>query len=286
MKISLNWLKEYLDIKDANQLLSRLTSMGLEVDTVTKLKRDIVINIDMTPNRADCLSVFGIARDLSAVYKKKIMQPKRVRLSKKDNSFIKSVNRKISTSYGLLLIENFDNTIKTPKYISDRLDLSGISRINFIVDVLNYVMIDIGQPMHVFDKDKIKGKLSVRFAKKGEKVKALDNNEYILSSDVPVIADDNGPQAIAGVIGSNNSSVNNKSTSIIIESAFFDPNLIRKSSKRYRLQTESSYRFERGVDPLLNDFALGRVLSIIKDHLKIDKYKYCLLYTSPSPRDS
>ena len=72
MKISLNWLKEYLDIKDANQLLSRLTSMGLEVDTVTKLKRDIVINIDMTPNRADCLSVFGIARDLSAVYKKKI----------------------------------------------------------------------------------------------------------------------------------------------------------------------------------------------------------------------
>ena len=124
MKISLNWLKEYLDIKDANQLLSRLTSMGLEVDTVTKLKRDIVINIDMTPNRADCLSVFGIARDLSAVYKKKIMQPKRVRLSKKDNSFIKSVNRKISTSYGLLLIENFDNTIKTPKYISDRLDLS------------------------------------------------------------------------------------------------------------------------------------------------------------------
>ena len=226
--------------------------MGLEVDTVTKLKRDIVINIDMTPNRADCLSVFGIARDLSAVYKKKIMQPKRVRLSKKDNSFIKSVNRKISTSYGLLLIENFDNTIKTPKYISDRLDLSGISRINFIVDVLNYVMIDIGQPMHVFDKDKIKGKLSVRFAKKGEKVKALDDNEYILSSEVPVIADDNGPQAIAGVIGSNNSSVNNKSTSIIIESAFFDPNLIRKSSKRYRLQTESSYRFERGVDPLLN----------------------------------
>ena len=72
MKISLNWLKEYLDIKDANQLLSRLTSMGLEVDTVTKLKRDIVINLDMTPNRADCLSVFGIARDLSAVYKKKI----------------------------------------------------------------------------------------------------------------------------------------------------------------------------------------------------------------------
>ena len=113
------------------------------------------------------------------------------------------------------------------------------------------------------------------------KVKALDNNEYILSSDVPVIADDNGPQAIAGVIGSNNSSVNNKSTSIIIESAFFDPNLIRKSSKRYRLQTESSYRFERGVDPLLNDFALGRVVSIIKDHLKIDKYKYIQTNSKP-----
>ena len=133
----------------------------------------------------------------------------------------------------------------------------------------------------LFDKDKIKGKLSVRFAKKGEQIKALDDNEYILSSEVPVIADDNGPQAIAGVIGSNNSSVNNKSTSIIIESAFFDPNLIRKSSKRYRLQTESSYRFERGVDPLLNDFALGRVVSIIKDYLKIDKYEF--IHTNSKP---
>ena len=275
MKISLNWLKEYLkNIEDTDQLLSRLTSMGLEVDAISKSKKDLIIDIDMTPNRADCLSIVGIARDLSALYKKKISMPKSTKLSKKKNKNIKKIDSKISTSYGILVIENFNNTIKTPKYILDRLNSSGVSNINFIVDVLNYVMLEIGQPMHVFDKDKVKGKLSVRFAKKGEKIIALDGNEYILSSEIPIISDDNEPHAIAGIIGSHGSAVNKESKSVIIESAFFNPNLIRKTSKKYRLQTESSYRFERGVDPLLNSFALGRVLNILNENIKIKGYEF------------
>ena len=282
MKISLNWLEEYLgNIKDTEELLTRLTSMGLEVDSVSKVKGDIIVDLDMTPNRADCLSIYGIARDLGAIYKKSITLPKVTRLSNRTKKNIKSVNSKISTSYGVLSIEDFDNSIKTPSYISDRLKKSEISQINFIVDVLNYVMLELGQPMHVFDGDKINGRLSVRFAKKEEHMTALDGNKYDLSSEIPVIADNNGPQAIAGVIGSSDSSVNKKSKSIIIESAYFKPTLIRKSSKKYRIQTESSYRFERGVDPLLSDYAIGRVLDIIRKHSKLNKHQYNYVCSKP-----
>ena len=283
MKISLNWLKEFLgNIKNNDQLIARLTSMGLEVDSVTKFKKDSVIDIDMTPNRADCLSVMGIARDLSPIYKKKVSMPKVAKLSTKTKSYIKGVNKKISTAYSILVIEDFDNSLVTPKNISDRLELCGISQINFIVDVLNYVMLEIGQPMHVFDKDKLNGALDVRFAKKGEKINTLDGNEYILSTDIPVISDNNGPQAIAGVIGSNNSSVGGDTRSIIIESAFFNQNLIRKSAKKFRLQTESSYRFERGVDPNLNDLALGRVIDVVSQYSKIKKHTYNSVVTKPA----
>ena len=207
--------------------------------------------------------------------------PKVIKLSNRTKKNIKSVNSKISSSYGVLSIEDFDNSIKTPGYISDRLRKSGVSQINFIVDVLNYVMLELGQPMHVFDGDKINGKLSVRFAKKEEHITALDGNKYHLSSEIPVIADNNGPQAIAGIIGSSHTSVNKKSKSIIIESAYFMPNLIRKSSKKYRIQTESSYRFERGVDPLLSDYAIGRVLNIIKKHSKLNKHEYNYVCSKP-----
>tara|TARA_X000000368_G_scaffold338571_1_gene276564 strand:- start:281 stop:2302 length:2022 start_codon:yes stop_codon:yes gene_type:complete len=282
MKISLNWLKEFLgNIKDNDQLIANLTSMGLEVDSVTKLKKDSVIDIDMTPNRADCLSVMGIARDLSAIYKKKLSMPKTAKLSNKTKSHVKGVNKRISTAYSILVIEDFDNSLATPKYIVDRLELCGISQINFIVDILNYVMLEIGQPMHVFDKDKLNGDLDVRFAKKGEKINALDGNEYILSVDIPVISDNDGPQAIAGVIGSNNSSVDTDTSSIIIESAFFTQNLIRKSAKKFRLQTESSYRFERGVDPCLNNRALGRVIDIVNQYSKIKKHAYNSVISKP-----
>jgi phenylalanyl-tRNA synthetase beta chain len=282
MKISLNWLKEYLgNIKDNDELISRLTSMGLEVDSVSKQKRDTVIDIDMTPNRADCLSVMGIARDLSPIYKKKVLMPKISKLSNKTKSHVKRVNKKISTAYSILVIEDFDNSLITPKNIADRLELCGISQINFIVDVLNYVMLEIGQPMHVFDKDKLNGALDVRFARKGEKINALDGNQYTLTADIPVISDSNGAQAISGVIGSDNSSVDTNTSSIIIESAFFNQNLIRKSAKKYRLQTESSYRFERGVDPYLNNLALGRVMHIVDQYSQVKNHMFNSIVSKP-----
>ena len=275
MKISLNWLKEYIpNIKKNDIFIEELTSLGLEVSSEVKVKKDTVIDIDMTPNRADCLSIIGIARDLSAIYKNKIAYPKAIKFLKLKHSNILAIDKKISSSYSALIIKNIDNSLKTPFFIKNRLDMCGLKTINFVVDVLNYVMLENGQPMHAFDHDKFNGNIKVRFAKNNEKMTALDGQNYTLMKDIPVIADDKKPQAIAGVIGSEESSVTDKTKNIIIESAYFAPNLIRRSSKHFRLQTDASYRFERGVDPLINKYAIGRVLAILTEHTSIEDFSF------------
>lgn len=273
MKISLNWLKEYIpNIKKNDIFMEQLTSLGLEVSSHVKIKKDTIIDIDMTPNRADCLSVLGIVRDISPLYKKKICRPKSIKLQKVKSNIFSKIDKQISPSYSILAIEHIDNSIKTPNLIKQRLVACGINSVNFIVDVLNYVMLETGQPMHAFDSEKIDGSINVRFAKKSEKMKALDGNIYTLTSDTPVIADNQKSQAIAGVMGSEASSVNIDTKHIFIESAYFIPTIIRKSSKLFRLQTDASFRFERGVDPLLNNYALERVLFILKEYTSMGKY--------------
>ena len=273
MKISLNWLKEYVpNIKKNDIFTEELTSLGLEVSSIVKTKKDTIIDIDMTPNRADCLSIIGIARDISPIYKKKISLPKYIKFVKSKENIFSNIDKKISPSYSVLVIKSIDNSVATPLFIKERLEACGLKKINFIVDVLNYVMLENGQPMHAFDGQKFTGNINVRYAKKNEKLNALDGQSYALTTDTPVISDDEKPQAIAGVIGSEDSSVSVKTKSIIIESAYFTPNIIRKSSKFFRLQTDASYRFERGVDPLLNEYSLGRVLTILKEYTDIDNY--------------
>jgi phenylalanyl-tRNA synthetase beta chain len=275
MKISLNWLKEYVsNIKKNDIFTEELTSLGLEVSSIVKTKKDTIIDIDMTPNRADCLSIIGVARDISPIYKKKVSLPKYIKLVKAKENIFSDIDRKISPSYSALVINGIDNSVVTPPFIKERLEACGLKKINFVVDVLNYVMLENGQPMHAFDNQKFSGKISVRYAKKNEKLNALDGQNYTLATDTPVISDDEKPQAIAGVIGSENSSVNIKTKSIIIESAYFTPNIIRKASKFFRLQTDASYRFERGVDPLLNEYSLGRVLAILKEYIDIEEYSF------------
>ena len=278
MKISGNWLKEFIpNIKINDKLTYNLTSLGLEVSSVVKHKGDLIIDIDMTPNRADCLSMLGIARDLSAVYNKKIIFPKIANLKiTPSKKFINKIDKKICGSYGALVLHGVDNTIKTPNIIAERLNKCGISKVNFIVDILNYVMIEVGQPMHAFDLDKINRLINVRYAKANEKINALDGVKYTLNKNIPVIADDNKIQAIAGIIGGDYSSINLKTQNVIIESAFFTPTVIRKAAKLFRLQTDASYRFERGVDPCLNNIAAGRVLYLMKKYSNVKNYQYNL----------
>ena len=272
MKLNTRWLKEILPkMPVVSKLCEKLTSIGLEVDSIKKLKSESIIDIEITPNRSDCLSVYGIARDLSAAYKVKPIKPKVTRfIFNSSRNIIKSVNKKISPHYTCLEIVNIDNMIKTPKVIKSRLLGCGITSINLVVDILNYVMIELGQPFHAFDNDRLKGKLSVRLSRKNETMEGLDDKKYCLEKNTPVIADQNKIQAIAGIIGSKDSAITRSSRNIIIECAYFLPNLIRSASKLYKIQTDSSYRFERGVNPLSHQESLKRVIYLLQ---KFTRYK-------------
>jgi len=276
MKLSTNWLKEITPgIKIDNKLIESLTSLGLEVSSVSKTKKDTIIDLDITPNRSDCLSIYGVARDLFSIYGKTIKLPKQKKISvKKSQLPLAKINNIISPIYSCLTIENIDNKVKTPQYIKTRLSDYGITANNIIVDILNYVMIEIGQPMHAFDSDKINGKLSVRFGKKNENFHALDGQKYLLNNNIPVVTDSDTVQAIAGVIGGKDSSVQTNTKNIIIECAYFNPEFVRLASKKFRLQTDASYRFERGVDPLMHSFAITRVLSLLNEHTTLHKTNY------------
>ena len=272
MKINVKWLKDILPKLPSNhKLCDKLTSTGLEVSDIKRIKSDFILDIDVTPNRPDCLSVYGIARDLSASYKVKPLELKIVKIPlKKSAGIIKSVNKKISPHYTCLQINNIDNKIKTPTFMKNRLISCEITPVNFVVDLLNYVMIELGQPFHAFDKDRLVGKLSIRLSKKNEIINALNDKKYNLEKDTPVIADESKVHAIAGIIGSKDSSITTSTKNIVIECAHFLPEIIRSTSKIYRIQTDSSYRFERGVDPIPHQKVLGRVLYFIK---KFSKFK-------------
>ena len=268
MKLNVQWLKEILPAIPANnKLCDKLTSIGLEVADFKQTRSGSVIDLDITPNRADCLSVYGVARDLSAAYKKRLLKPKTDVLKLKNSiDVVKAVNKLISPHYTCLQIKDINNKIKTPLTIKNRLTSCGITSINLIVDILNYVMLELGQPFHAFNEECLDGKLNVRLSKKNETINGLNDKKYILEKNTPVITDNSKIHAIAGIIGSKDSSVTTSAKNIIIECAYFTPQLIRSASKSYRVQTDSSYRFERGVDPLQHQYVLSRVMYLIKKY--------------------
>ena len=270
MKITIGWLHEYLNKSKNLDLVDSMTSIGLEVESSKKYRKESVIDIDITPNRPDCLSVYGIARDLSAKHNLRLIPIKTSKLEVKNSSnLISKIDHKIAPVYSALILTNFNNKIKTPASIANKLRACGISRINFIVDLINYVMIEIGQPMHAFDVDKLSGKINIRNSKQGETISCLDGKSYELTINTPVIADTSGPVAIAGVIGGQSTAVDINTKSILIESAYFLPDCVRLSSKNHRIQTDSSHRFERGVDPLLPNTALKRLVYLMSKEFNI-----------------
>ena len=224
MKISKNWLAEYISpLKSNDTLENDLTKLGLEVDTIVKNKNDYIIDIEFTPNRGDCLSVYGTARDLAAYNKKDIKKPINSPFTYvKENKKIKNIDSSISPEYRYMELKNIDVKAKTPKFIVERLDKSDIASINIIVDISNYVMLEIGQPTHAFDLDKIHGKLSIEKLQKKNTFIGIDNKEYIVEKGTEVIVDEkNLIHALPGVIGSNISKVSIETKHILFESAFF-----------------------------------------------------------------
>ena len=226
---------------------------------------DVTIDIDLTPNRADCLSIYGLAREIAALSERKL---KSLDLIVHDSQHEDYLNIHIAEPdvckrYFGVLIKNINNKINTPIYITERLRRSNIEPRTLIVDITNYILLLTGQPMHAFDAQNISQNVTVRYANDKEKITLLDNREVTLSSDTLVISDNNSAIALAGIMGGLYSSVNEDTTEIFLESAFFEPDHIAGKARRYGLHTESSHRFERGVDPDFTKNALHMAIDLI-----------------------
>ncbi|MCV2503439.1 MAG: phenylalanine--tRNA ligase subunit beta, partial [Neisseriaceae bacterium] len=226
---------------------------------------DDVLEIKSTPNRADCLSIKGIAREVVALTNASTT-PIEIRHCEENKAITFPTSIQAPDACGKLatrIIKNVNPNTVTPLWIKERLERSDIRSVSFLVDIGNYVMLELGQPLHIFDLDKLQNNLTARFAKKNEKLLCLNEKEVSLNENTLVIADDNGPLSIAGLMGGENSSVSDQTLNILIESAFFYPDVIAGKSREYGFSSESSFRFERGVDYQLQEEAIHRATELI-----------------------
>jgi len=261
MKIPLSWLKEYIDIKlSPRELAHKLTMAGVEVSHIQKSGKDTIFELDLTTNRGDCASIIGVAREVSALINRPLRLPKISKKDKRQKGIIKVEikDRKGGPRYTGRVIKNV-RVKPSPLWLKERLKSMGIKSINNVVDITNYVLFETGQPLHAFDLDKIVDPLArlpvgplkviVRRAKEGEKTTTIDGRRKILDKSILVIADGKRAIALAGIMGGEATQVTNKTKNILLESAYFNPIIVRKGAKKLNLFTESSYRFERDVDP-------------------------------------
>ena len=230
---------------------------------------DYVVELKVTPNRPDCLSVLGVARDLGAMLGKKVFPPTPRFKEMLDHieSYVRlSIKaRGECPRYTCRLIRGV-KIAESPLWLKGALELSGLRPINNVVDVTNYVLMELGHPLHAFDFDLIEGsEVQVRLAAEGEPLTIIDGTELKLTGEDLVIADASRPIALAGVMGGRMSEVGPDTTNILLESAYFDPGTIRKTARRYGLQTDASYRFERGTDRLRLTLALNRATQLIQE---------------------
>ncbi|MDF1758557.1 MAG: phenylalanine--tRNA ligase subunit beta [Legionellaceae bacterium] len=229
------------------------------------LLNDNVFDIDLTPNRADCLSILGVAREIAAKNNlplKDIPQDKSL-VSIQDVRDVNLVASKACPQYAGRIVTGININAITPLWMKERLRRGGIRPLHTVVDIMNYVMLEIGQPMHAFDLSSINGKITVRFAEKDEEIELLNGQNIKLSEDVLVIADDKTPLAMAGIMGGDESSVKDLTTDIFLESAYFNPVTMANIARRYGLNSDASQRYERGVDPSLQVQALERATCLI-----------------------
>ena len=238
-------------------LLEQLTKLGLEVDQSKKEKNDLLIKLDLTPNRGDCFSLIGIARDVCAVNNLKLKLPKfKKQRQNLDSKKTVSIDKSACSSY-LGQIIKLKNKGRTPQYIKKTLKAADIGQVNTIVDITNYVMLHTGQPLHAFDSKKIGKKIYVKFPSKKTKLKLLDGASHFITKDYLTICDEKGAIALAGIMGCANSEVDETTQEIFLESACFEPASIRGNARKLGFQSEASLRFERGVDKEIQEYAIN-----------------------------
>ena len=253
---------------DASGILAlpRSTSAGASLRELLQLD-DAVLDIDLTPNRGDCFCVVGIARDLGALTDTPVTRPDVVPVPASTNArfAVELLDGSACPRYGGRVITEVDSGAATPLWMQERLRRMGVRCIHPLVDVTNYVMLELGQPMHAFDLDKLDRKIIVRGAATGERLLLLDGQDIALDAGTLVIADGTGPVALAGVMGGEPTAVSAETSNVFLESAFFDPVPLAGVARRYRLHTDASTRFERGVDPTMQTRAIERATALVLD---------------------
>ena len=272
MLFSYNWLQSFFKKKlpKPEKLAEILALHSFEVEEVKRVRKDWALDIDVLPNRApDCFSHLGITREISAIlnYKLGIGEWKLTEdknLKAKDFVSVEVKPRQACPRYTARVITDV-KVGPSPKWIRDRLEVCGLRPINNVVDIANYVMLETGQPLHAFDGEKLEGqKIIIRFAKEREKIVTLDEEKYDLDEDILVIADEKSPVAIAGIKGGKLPEIDNKTKIVVLESANFNPKVIRKGSKTIDLKTDASWRFEHGIDPNLTEIGINRAAFLIQ----------------------
>lgn len=276
MKITLSWLKEYLNTQlPADQIAQLLTKAGLEVDSIEEIRdgssssAETVFEISLTPNLGHCSSLIGIARELAVTTGEKVRYPQTALEEDKTlpiNTLasVQVANAADCPRYSCRVIKDIA-VGPSPEWMKKRLEACGIRSVNNVVDAVNYVTLETGQPLHAFDEELLEGhQIIVRNAYPQEKIVTLDGKERLLEPKDLLICDASKPVALAGVMGSKDSEVHEKTRHLLLESACFAPITIRRTSKRLGLMTDASKRFERGTDPNGVLYALDRAAWLIQ----------------------
>lgn len=271
MGVSINWLKQYVDIDwTPDQLAHNLTMAGIAIEGVDKVNEDEVLELDLTPNRGDCMGIINLAREIAALNGADLRLPE-ITLTENAEDISKYIEVKIDAPelclrYAARVVKNV--TIKeSPLWMQERLLSAGIRPINNVVDVTNYILLEDNQPLHAFDYDLLgKNKqIVVRKATEGEKFTTLDDIERELTTEMLVITDGQKPVALAGIMGGQNTEINDNTTTVLLESACFKGPNIRRSSKKLGLRSDSSIRFEKGTDINGVIYAINRAASLIQE---------------------
>jgi len=268
----------------SNGMLCSAVEIGLgdESDGIVELPQDATvgqplaeflnlpdnsIDLDLTPNRGDCFSVLGIARDVSAVTGTAMKDPSvaPVKASIKDEHPVELVLPEGCPRFAARIIRNINASAESPVWMKERLRRSGLRAIHPVVDVTNYVMLELGQPLHAYDLGLVRGPIRPRMAKDGEKVTLLDEREVELRNNTLVITDDSGPIGLAGIMGGLSTAVSDKTSDVFFEAAFWPPAFMAGVARQYALHTDASLRFERGVDPAGQARAIERATELLLD---------------------
>lgn len=267
MKLPLSWLKEYVRFTQTpEKLAEKMLFSGTKVEEIISKKDETIFDLEITPNRPDTLSILGLAREVAVLTNSELLEPSIKELpsyKKRLPLTFKAQSKKLCPNYSLVIIDQI-KVAPSPSWITERLENAGIRAINNIVDITNYAMVELGQPMHAFDYDKISGaKMLLRLSKKGEKITTLDGEERVIPENSIIIEDSEKIIDLAGLMGGQSSEIDEQTSTVVLHVPIYDPTTIRKTSVTLGLRTEASSRFEKLLDLSVHPKALRRAVELI-----------------------